>query len=215
MLNRTLYILIDASGSMRGVRADAVNIVMSAVIEKLLPKLSCNSYDLKINLAVLAFKGDNHIEWIIPKTDICDISETWNPIDQEYFFGGTPTGAAIDAVIEDMEKGNYEEPDKDELPPVILLISDGMPNGVDPTYEEVLERNDKNNPKFSSIYRYSTRIAVGIDVDDETKSALQRFVRLPRWMKDELGFDGYFNNFNNLFELLITCILHINRGATR
>ena len=215
MIKKTLYILIDASGSMRGVRADAVNNVMSAVFEELLPRLSCNLYDLKIDLAVLAFKGDNHIEWIIPKTDICDISETWNPIDQEYFYGGTPTGAAIDAVIEDMEKGTYGEPDKDAIPPVILLISDGMPNGQDPTYEEVLERNDKNNPKFSRIYRYSTRIAIGIDVDDETKSALQRFVRLPIWLEDELGFQSYFNNFNNLFELLITCLLPNSGGATR
>ena len=184
---------------MRGVRSASVNDLILAVFEELLPKLSCNLYNLKINLAVLAFKGDNHIEWIISKTDICDIPETWNSIDQEYFYGGTPTGAAIDAVIEDIETGDCGEPDKDEIPPVILLISDGMPNGEDPIYDEVLDRSDKNNPKFSSCYRYSTRIAVGIDVNDEARTALQRFVRLPIWMEDESGFEEYSNNFKSLF----------------
>lgn len=211
MLNRTLYILIDASGSMRGVRADAINNVMSAVFEELLPKLSCNSYDLKINLAVLAFKGDNHIEWIIPKTDICDISKTWYPIDQEYFYGGTPTGAAIDAVIEDMDKGKYGEPDKGVIPPVILLISDGMPNGEDPTYEEVLERNDKNNPKFSSRYRYSTRIAIGINVDDDGRNSLQRFGRLTKSME---GLQAYYDCSDMKLDELVKIIKAVTSGAT-
>ena len=196
---------------MRGVRSASVNDLILAVFEELLPKLSCNLYNLKINLAVLAFKGDNHIEWIISKTDICDIPETWNSIDQEYFYGGTPTGAAIDAVIEDMEKGNYGEPDKEAIPPVILLISDGMPNGENPTYEEVLERNDKNNPKFSSNYRYSTRIAIGINVDDDGRNSLQRFGRLTKSME---GLQAYYDCSDLKLDELVEIIKAVTSGAT-
>ena len=212
MTKKTLYILIDASGSMRGARADAVNIAMKDVFENVLESARNNkSADLEVSIAILTFKEEDDINWIVPKINIEDLPKAWDPIDTEYFHGGTPTGAAIDAVIEDMEKGNYGEPDKDEIPPVILLISDGLPNGKYPTYEEVLERKEKNNPKFSSNYRYSTRIAIGINVDDDGRNSLQRFGRLTKSME---GLQAYYDCSDMKLDELVKIIKAVTSGAT-
>ena len=212
MIKKSLYIAVDASGSMRGARADAVNVAMHDVVVDVLESARKNkSADLEVSVAILIFKGDNTEEWIVPKSKIEDIEQNWTPIAQEYFYGGTPTGSAIEAIIDDMEKGNYGETDKDAIPPVILLVSDGMPNGDNPTYEEVLERTDRNHPKFSANFRYSTRIAIGINVDDEGRESLKKFGRLTSSME---GFESYYDCADLKLDELVDIIKAITAGAT-
>jgi len=209
---KTFYIAIDASGSMRGGRADAVNVAMHDVVNEVLVNARKNKdSEIEVRVAVLTFKGDNTIDWIIPKVNIDLMEENWNPMSQDYFYGETPTGAAIEAIIEDFEKGNYGEREKDAIPPVILLISDGMPNGDNPTYEEVLERVERDNPKFSSNFRNSTRIAIGVNVDDSGRESLKKFGRLTRSME---GFQSYYDCSDLKLDELVEIIKAVTAGAT-
>lgn len=209
---KTCYIVLDASGSMRGVRADAVNIAMHDVMTDVLVSAKKNKdADLEVRVAVLAFKGENTVDWIIPKQPIESIEENWVPMSQDYFYGETPTGAALNEVIEDMENGNYGEKEKGAIPPVILLISDGMPNGENPTYEEVLERTNRNNDKFSANFNYSTRIAIGVNVDEDGRESLKKFGRLTRSME---GYQPYYECSDLELKDLVEIIKAVTTGAT-
>lgn len=48
-------------------------------------------------------------------------------------------GAEIKAVIDDITGGTNGDVDTNAAAPAIILISDGEPNGTNPTYEEVMQ----------------------------------------------------------------------------
>ena len=193
-MNKTVYMLIDCSGSMYGARADAVNNAMEKIVTEGIPEIrKMETADLNISFVVLGFSDNfpNKVIEFLPKTSLEDFN-SWNRIESEMFEGGTPTGAAIQAVIDDI-KGASTHGDKDisAIPPAILLISDGLPNGTNPTYEEALTAADKNSPTYVPMFRRALRVALAINVDDEGRESLKKFGSVSAKMQAK-GLESYY-----------------------
>ncbi len=204
MANKTVYFLIDCSGSMYGTRADAVNTAMQKVVGEVIPEIKAQkNVDLNIKFSVLGFSDahPNKVFEIMPKTDLDDFN-TWDPIDPETFNGGTPTGAAIQAVIQDILGGSRGEPDANAVAPAIILISDGMPNGDNPTYEEVLQCAVKGDPKEVVQFRRALRVALGINVDQEGRDSLMKFGKLSKKL-ESAGMAAYYDCSENYVDKFV------------
>ena len=138
----------------------------------------------------------------------------WLPIDNDNFYGGTPTGKAIKAVVDEIENGCNGDRDPEEIPPAILLISDGEAN-VDPkdpdaiTYEDALKYALEN----CEAYRHANRIAIGIQVNDGGREALKKFGRLSRSMREK-GFLPYYDCTENTASALIEVIKSATIGLS-
>lgn len=217
-MNKTVYFLIDCSGSMYGTRADAVNTAMQKVADEVIPEIrGQKAADLNINFLVLGFSDAHNgkVFEIMPKTDLDDFT-AWDPIDPETFNGGTPTGAAIQAVIYDLQGGATRgEPDRNAVAPAIILISDGLPNGSNPTYEEVLQCAVKGDPNEVVPFRRALRVALGMSVDEEGRQSLKKFGKLSKKM-EAAGIESYYDcseNFVDKFvEILKSVTLNLSVG---
>ena len=213
MRKKTTYIIIDRSGSMNGARADAVNLAMQGVMRDVLPEvLSQKDADMEPMIAVLTYSSDG-IDWYVPKTKMEDVKGDWLPIDASKFYGGTPTGEAIAKVIEDINTGDYGEPDPDAVPPAIILISDGMPNGQNPSYEEVLQRAEKDHVQYCADFRHANRIAIGIQVDATGRESLKAFGRVSSSIAS-MGFEPYYDCTDDNLQALVAIIKSCTLGAT-
>lgn len=195
MFTKTIYFLIDCSGSMYGSRGDAVNTAMQKVVQEALPEIrSKKADDLDLYFMALGFAdngtGSNVVE-LMPKTALDDFNQ-WDNIDPETFCGGTPTGEAIQAVINDIIGSSRGDDANTFVAPAIILISDGLPNGKNPTYEEVLECADKTSRKPVRAFRKALRIALGINVDDAGRESLKKFGSVSNKMADA-GLKGYYD----------------------
>lgn len=209
MKQKTVYILIDTSGSMHDTtehtRASAVNQAMSQVMNEVLPRvLQEKDAELELSIAVLTFSSTK-IEWHIPRTKMELVAGNWLDIDSESFYGGTPTGEAIKTVIDDMKTGCYGENNPDAVASAILLLSDGEPNGDNPTYEEVLQYADKENANYFPPFRYSNRIAIGIQVDEAGRESLKKFGRISSSIA-ESGHQAYYDCTDDDTQALIDVI---------
>ncbi len=211
-MNKTVYFLIDCSGSMHGQRADAVNTAMENVVADAIPEIKrLKTPDLNINFKVLGFSSNftNNVVLIAERT--LDDFDHWDPIKQETFYGGTPTGAAIYEVIKDLQGGNYGEEDKNAVAPAIVLISDGEPTDSTPSYDEVLEYADKNSPNHIRQFRKSLRVAIGINVNEQGKDSLKRFAKVSDKM-EKAGIKPYYDcseeYTDNLVEILESVTLN-------
>ena len=192
-MNKTVYFLIDCSGSMKDARADAVNTAMEKVVDEVLPEIRAQrSADTNISFQVLGF-SDAHkdkVFVIVPRTDLEDFT-SWDNIQNDVFSGGTPTGAAIKAVMEDIEGGLNGDIDVQAAAPAIILISDGLPNGVDPTYEEALQYAVKNGPYGEhTAYRRALKVAIGMNADAAGRESLMKFGHLSAKME---GISAYYD----------------------
>ena len=217
MKTKTTYILIDTSGSMHDCqehsRASAVNQAMREVMVDVLPRvLTEKDAELEPSIAVLTFSSYG-IDWHSPKTKMEDVAGDWMDIDAAKFNGGTPTGEAIKTVIEDINKGCYGEPDPDAVAPAFLLISDGLPNGDNPTYEEALDYANPNNPDFCRSFRYSNRIAIGIQVEDNGRDSLMKFGRTSDSIS-AAGFQPYYDCTDDKTDALIEIIKSCTLGLS-
>ncbi|MBQ2717988.1 MAG: VWA domain-containing protein [Clostridia bacterium] len=193
-MNKTVYFVIDCSGSMHGSRADAVNTAMQKVVQEAIPEIKAQkNNDLQISFKVLGFSDafSGKVCELMPKTDLDDFTD-WDFIDQETFNGGTPTGAALQAVIDDLKGGNRGEPDMNAVAPAIILISDGEPNGSSPTYEEVLKCAEKGNPDEVKMFRKALRVALGICVDERGRESLVKFGKLSDKL-EKAGYKSYYD----------------------
>lgn len=194
-MNKNIYFLIDCSGSMYGSRGDAVNTAMQKVVSEALPEIRRQkSADLDIYFTVLGFSdtGTNKkVFELMGRTALDDFTQ-WDDIDPETFQGGTPTGEAIQTVIDDIVGGNRGDNDATAVAPAIILISDGLPNGKNPTYEEVLECDDKDSKKYVRAFHKSLRVALGMSVDDEGRESLKKFGSVSKKMADA-GLCGYYD----------------------
>ncbi len=209
-MKRTVYFLIDLSDSMRGSYGDAVNTAMEVVAKTIVPQIMYQkSADLTISFKVIGFKGEKDIR-LLADVPFEDFPKTWKPIPEVEFGGGTPTGAAIKAVIVDILGYLHGDVDSDALPPVLILISDGISNGRNPTYEEVMECADRNSPRYVSAFRKAVRVAIGVNVEEEGRAALQKFGAISHYMR-QIGIQPYYDCSagypEQLFEGL-ECVLH-------
>lgn len=193
-MNKTVYFLIDCSGSMHGNRADAVNVAMRKIVDEAIPDIKAQkNADLDLTFLVLGFRdvGDNNnVFEIVSRTDLDDFNQ-WNPIPSEVFKGGTPTGAAIQAVVDDLTGSNYGDVDVNRVAPVIILVSDGMPTDGD-NYDKVLEYGVKGGPNEVVLFRKALRVALGMDVAADGKQSLERFGKLSKKM-ESAGIKAYYD----------------------
>ena len=128
---KTIYFVIDCSGSMYGARADAVNVAMEKVAREAIPKIKADKgSQIDCRFKFLGFSdGFNGkvVELMSPAT--LDTFKAWKKIPQTSFRNGTPTGAALQAVIDDLEGAQNGDRDMNAPAAAIILVSDGMPNG--------------------------------------------------------------------------------------
>ncbi len=216
-MEKTVYFLIDCSGSMYGSRADAVNVAMAKVVDEAIPEIrGQKNDDLDISFKVIGFSNDfpGDTRVFVDKTALDDFNQ-WDPIDQSMFSGGTPTGAAINEVIRDLEGGVHGDVAVGMVAPAVILISDGLPNGQNPSYEEVLQRADKTNPLFNRAFYMSLRVALGISVDAAGRESLKKFGRVSRKMQDA-GIEPYYDcsedYVSKLVEILKSATINASVG---
>lgn len=213
-MKKTVYFVIDCSGSMYGSRADAVNTAMQKVVDEAVPEIRAQkTEDAEIYFTVLGYSDafNGKVFEIMPKTDLDDFNQ-WTPIAQDMFNGGTPTGAALKAVIDDLNGGTRGEPAINQAAPAIILISDGEPNGSNPTYEEVLqcaEHGDKCEPAF----RRALRIALGINVDAAGRESLKKFGRLSQKMQDA-GLESYYDCSEQFVDKFVEILKSVTINAS-
>ncbi len=216
-MKKTTYILIDKSGSMHDndehTRASSVNESMRQVMCDILPEiLAQKDADLDPYIAVLTFS--KHVEWIIPRTRMEYAAGIWKNIELSEFMGKTSTGAAIEAVIDDINNAtsdDSDDSDPDEIAPAIILISDGQPTD---DYEDVLRAADPTDTEhYCAPFRYATRVAIGIQVDAAGEASLRRFGRVSPTLR-ERGIDGFISCTDVNDQILSAIIKHVTRGAT-
>ena len=214
---KTIYFLIDCSGSMQGNRADAVNIAMDKVMQEAIPAVRSQlNNNLELNFQFIGFSGafPGGVAELMPPVKLEDINK-WNHIPDSAFNGGTPTGAAINAVIADMDGSDLYRGDGviNKVADAIILISDGMPNGDNPTYEEVLLRADKGRPDSSNNFRRALRVAIGISVDEDGRKSLEKFGKISASLQQK-GLSAYYDcsedYVDNFVELLKSMTVNLS-----
>ena len=142
-----------------------------------------------------------------PETEMNNF--VWPGIDDDLFEGATPTGAAIAEVVQKIGAGPHGEPvDPDMLAPSILLISDGEPNGKNPTYEEALDAALQDK-----AFKRANRIALAVDVDNDGKESLQKFGRLSSSLKAQ-GLEPYMEATDDK-GILIEIIKRVTAGMSQ
>lgn len=216
MLKKNVYILLDRSGSMANGsndynRADAVNRGMEGICLEVAPEVGKDAM-VEVTVSVIAFNG-NTVEFIIDRMKMEEFTE-WMDIDNDSFYGGTPTGKAIKVVADDINTGCNGDKDPQSIPPAILLISDGAPNydSSDPeamTYEDALKYAEENCIDF----KHANRIAIGIQVDEAGRKSLEKFARLSNSMRNK-GFLPYYDCTENTAAVLIEVIKSATMGLS-
>ncbi len=212
--NKMVYFLIDCSGSMAGTRADAVNYAMEKVVSEAIPAIKTQkNADLRLYFMAIGFSGDG-IFTIMDRTSLDDFTN-WDTIEDSEFNGGTPTGKAILEIIKDIQ-GVRGDPLPDVCASAIILISDGEPNGIEPTYEEVLEYANRNSDKFNLAFAKSLRVAIGINVDNNGRESLKKFGSVTSTMREQ-GIESYYDcneeYVDKLVEVLKSATIHASIGA--
>ena len=142
--------LVDTSGSMYGDKIETVNAAMRE-LEVLLKNEARKNPSAQVNVRIMTF-GDGKAKWHIPKTEIENYTyQSINDVN-----GSTPLGAALNVLC--MTLDNDKMPTRG-LKPIIVLLSDGMPNDTwKPNLEKLL-----NMPWGKKALKVA--IAIGRDVD--------------------------------------------------
>lgn len=153
--------MIDTSGSMDGKRINSVNEAMRDSIP-IMEKIANDNTNAQVAVAVMSF--DSNVRWI--QEGLCDVGDfEWEDLEAN---GMTYLGDALielDKRLSRHGEGFLTEPIGYKLP-VIILMSDGYPNG---NWEDGLKRIQGNK-----WFEHSTRIAIGIG-DDFDYTALAAF----------------------------------------
>lgn len=108
--------LVDASGSMSGDKIQTVN----RAVRECIPEMRKNNEDnpfAEMSVEVITFATG--AVWHVPRTPVATFS--WRDLSAN---GVTDLGAAVDLVIEALDVQNMG---RRNLPPVLLLLSDGQP----------------------------------------------------------------------------------------
>lgn len=149
--------LVDVSGSMHGDKIQAVN----RAIRECIPVMRKNNQDnpfAEMTVEVITFSTG--AVWHVPRTPVEQFS--WRDMDAE---GVTDLGAAVDLVTEALDVQNMG---KRNLPPVMLLLSDGGPTD---DWELALKRFEAT--PWGRAGR-TVRIAIAIG-EGANKAVLTRF----------------------------------------
>jgi uncharacterized protein YegL len=176
-----LFFLIDTSGSMANDKITTVNTAMREVIAEL-QKLADeeDNADSDIEMAVLEF--NNNATWKTPKP-VPVKTYVWNDLGAD---GSTDLGEACRKLAAEMQKDKFLH-DHGLYAPVLILMSDGMPNqGYERGFEE-LKKNSffANKDSKGNVKEKSIRVACAIG-NDADKNMLAEFTGNP-----ELVFEAH------------------------
>lgn len=155
-----IFILADVSGSMRGMKIQAVNKAIQDMVATLR-----NVDDIRgvFKLSVITFGGDDEVIVQHLPTDIKDIEITELSAD-----GRTPMGAAITKLKEIIE--DKEIVKSKDFQPTIVLLSDGCPTDYDgkeyDSFGNYLEW--KPIKTFHESTRCSKCMRIAMSVDEAT-----------------------------------------------
>ena len=155
-----VFLLLDASGSMDG--NDRIGVLNRSVNAMIKSFKDLATTAARISVAVISFgvEGAKVVQSLTPASDIKSINLTAD--------GGTPLGAAINKAKEMIE--NVEIVKHKSYRPVVVLVSDGMPND---NWQEPMKR-------FCTEGRSAkcNRMAMGIGAEEGTSEyrMLQSFI---------------------------------------
>lgn len=159
--NLRFILLVDVSGSMQGDKIQAVN----RAIRECIPEMRKNNQDNPFaDMTVEAITFSTGAVWHVPRTAVDEF--TWRDLGAN---GVTDLGAALDLLTEALDVQNMG---KRNLPPVLLLLSDGGPTD---DWELALRRFEATAwGKAGRTVRIAVAIGEGAD-----KGVLQRFTGNP------------------------------------
>lgn len=204
-MNKTIYILIDCSESMGGSRVAMVNHTMHKIFGEVFPAtLAENFTSLDIYVKVIGFAAtglENNVFEIIPKTNI-NACAGWVDMTHDMFKGKTPIGEAIKAIIYYDILGGIGEPHINEVIPLVIVISDGLSDCGNPTYDEVLEWGDKTSDKCVGAFRKTFRVAIGIDAYGIGRENLKKFGCISKRMELR-GIKSYYDCSEEYVDALV------------
>lgn len=151
--------VIDCSGSMAGQKIDSVNFAIREVIPEMRSIAKTNP---QAQLLVRAIRFDDQAVWHIPQPIEIENFQ-WSDMTVD---GGTNMGAAMELLAEAMDMKYLPERG---LPPVLVLVSDGMPNDL-ASFQVGLKKLLAQPWGMKAV-----RIAIAIGEDAET-DVLQEFI---------------------------------------
>jgi uncharacterized protein YegL len=148
--------LLDVSGSMAGAKIQSLNFAIDEAIPEM-KRVAAENVNAQIYVRVITF--GSYAKWHIAKrTPIEEL--TWKHVQVD---GATMMGAALKEVAEALEDKNMPERG---LPPVLVLVSDGMPSD---SFEQGMKALLKTRWGKKAV---KMAIAIGDDADHDI---LKRF----------------------------------------
>lgn len=165
------FLLADCSSSMSGEKIATLNHVMREIVNTDLPEVLANQPSVQMNFRVIAFSSDARFSMGPDPVPLENVS--WQDLAAN---GATATADAINLLCTQL---TTERMPKRGLPPVCILISDGMCTQGTDEYEKAI-----SNLEALPWGKKSIRLAIGIgkDLDEEE---LKKFV-MPGY-RDEIG----------------------------
>ncbi|MBX3739956.1 MAG: hypothetical protein KF712_03115 [Akkermansiaceae bacterium] len=168
------FLLADCSSSMSGEKIATLNHVMREIVTSDLPSALENQPNVQMNFRVIAFSSDARFSIGPDPVPLENVS--WKDLSAN---GMTATADAINLLCTQLAT---ERMPKRGLPPVCILISDGMCTQGTEVYEKAIA-----NLEALAWGKKSIRLAIGlgrmgVDLDEEE---LKKFV-MPAF-RDEIG----------------------------
>jgi uncharacterized protein YegL len=168
------FLLADCSSSMSGEKIATLNHVMREVVNNDLPNVLGNQPNVQMNFRVIAFSSDARFSIGPDPVPIENVS--WQDLSAN---GATSTADAINLLCTQLVT---ERMPQRGLPPVCILISDGMCTQGTEEYEKAIS-NLESLPWGKKSIRLAIGIGkIGVDLDDEE---LKKFV-MPAF-RNEIG----------------------------
>lgn len=155
--------LVDDSGSMSGNKIQALNYA----VKNVLPELRKIEDDNKVNILMRAIKFGSRAEWHVGPAPTSAKSFNW--VDMNGQGGGTATAQAIELLCQELD---VEKIGGRNVPPVIILLSDGYCTDPNEEYNQAIARLDS-----LAWGKKAVRISIGIGQDgDYNKEQLDSFI---------------------------------------
>ena len=149
----TLFWIVDTSGSMGGLKIQAVEAALEN-IKAILGDISRKNDDAEIKIALLTF--DDKAAWVTP------VPVSPESVPTKFKLGcSTMMGSAYKTLEKKLSRNEFMKSVTGQVKPVMILLTDGQPtDNTDSGLQEL-----KSNNWFNSAMRFG--IAIGDDADED------------------------------------------------